>query len=1432
MSELPPPPETIPPPPGALNASRKSAPPADTAPTATTDKIGTATASSVRPGSSHTKFFAPLASSGTVPPNPSPPPYLKAEYPADYRPPEPLGSSPPGHDAMPELVYPEEDQTNPWISTNNDWEAGAGLAPFLSTWDYDSPDENLWWDKDYVSRLGPRPGVGMLPPKVAEALHDPDHALYQIIVSAPELPTSTSLSAPTTASAPNPASSAAQPAPPAYTSAPPPPPPTTSTPHITPDDLNVSIPHPRVLYSKQANAWVFLSVGAGALPPIIPSAQHRAFPDATRRQGTKNCLDEAASAAVNVWSNEAKTRTHHFHKYEKAVDGYSLEDPYLGKGVDKSFTPSSFSRVSLVDEPEFDRENKMDTGESPTAATTEEQPDGCAILDLYVCCQCQTYILASSESLPGVVSRESLEALVRERESNPAVGKTKEASVYSAITTLLSIIEKAIWGGNTRAVNVLGTGFQNRIGWNATVSDVFMQLGFSIVLPEPPLNQLRIALPNISPTTEAGQLARARLRRGWVELSSWIFLYSKQNARALRGYQGEQTLWVTALSAREDYQRAIGAHPDQVPRADLSHIDPSQFDRRAWSGLGMTLTTHSPDLVEYAYRRQIHCDPSLTPHYFEFLCKIANYGSLPGSLQLQSFVQVERSKGRWPREDVYRSAEMLGFSEDGELRIRWGDDVEDDFTLKAWWAAWRRVESYDLPKDDRDTTKRDLKEALRILSESKGSKELMHAYKQIMKRSTLGPNEAYAILGASKDFDDALMITVTELRITDQPTQRMRMLEALAFIAEERDSARLRKFIESGHDAGDSAQISHPEHPRGLNQLGNTCYLNSLLQYFFTIKDLRQAIDSGKFNDDIQLTDEDLKLHPIGGRLVTRREIERSRKFVKLLSGLFTNLTWSEMPAVTPEIELAKLALVTSKDEDDEKLASSSNTTATSATMVDSAPENDDMPGLETPDTVADLASLGRSSSILGKRRASGPLERSDPPDTTMSVAEGPGEGESEKDGFVIVPGRERIYGPPLPPPPPVADIAMANPTSPTADCEMKDGSQPELGEAIDRSSQTTLTQEAATEKAKVKNPPPLPPRRQKAEVKLDMMFGKQNDVAECMDNCMFQIEAAMQFDTTNASFGEVTGDVGLVKRLFYGKKRQRITAIEDEQRLIEPSVSAKDDVFAQLLVNVSDEGYDLYDGLSGFLDDTVELGGKKARMEVTLVDLPPILQIQLQRVQFNRDTLQQYKSNAYVKFEETLTMDRFLESADSEKKTKSRAIQVELKACRERIAALTQGQGAPYADAINNTISWVLHQDLQTYPELGVDEFLVEHLHAERDTLTAELAALRARAKVLKEEWESLWREDHSAEYELCSVFIHRGTSPSWGHYFFYSRNLPNNPDEWFKYNDSEVSMIKKDEVLADSTGSTANPYLLVYARKGANVIDTVHRQVITGVD
>ena len=72
------------------------------------------------------------------------------------------------------------------------------------------------------------------------------------------------------------------------------------------------------------------------------------------------------------------------------------------------------------------------------------------------------------------------------------------------------------------------------------------------------------------------------------------------------------------------------------------------------------------------------------------------------------------------------------------------------------------------------------------------------------------------------------------------------MKEAMEVIAETRNSTRLLTFVQSGIDsefclrlgifslqspaAGDPSTVSRPEWPRGLNQLGNTCYLNSLLQ--------------------------------------------------------------------------------------------------------------------------------------------------------------------------------------------------------------------------------------------------------------------------------------------------------------------------------------------------------------------------------------------------------------------------------------------------------------------------------------------------------------------------------------------------------------------------------------------------------------------------
>jgi ubiquitin carboxyl-terminal hydrolase 25/28 len=138
----------------------------------------------------------------------------------------------------------------------------------------------------------------------------------------------------------------------------------------------------------------------------------------------------------------------------------------------------------------------------------------------------------------------------------------------------------------------------------------------------------------------------------------------------------------------------------------------------------------------------------------------------------------------------------------------------------------------------------------------------------------------------------------------------------------------------------------------------------------------------------------------------------------------------------------------------------------------------------------------------------------------------------------------------------------------------------------------------------------------------------------------------------------------------------------------------------------------------------------------------------------------------------------------------------------------LTDLQDSPYTSFLEHTRKFLAGLQSASLP--GIDDGVLGQLSDEQDGIRLEIDALRIRIDQLKNELEMLWRDCTEAAYELTSVFVHRGSSPSWGHYFFYSRHLPNSPDSWFKYNDSDVSVVSKDEVLADTTGSTANPYLV----------------------
>ncbi|KZV90932.1 cysteine proteinase [Exidia glandulosa HHB12029] len=1096
------------------------------------------------------------------------------------------------------------------------------------------------------------------------------------------------------------------------------------------DEVRTAVPHPNAYFCRAENGWVLLETKRSTVMPTLlhlPKDAH--LPDSERRN-----KKSAPCSGLEP---------HHFHRYAEAADGEALTTPY----VQREWEPKHSDRMTA-----------------------------------FICCSCQLYTLVSSYTIPGVIPGRWVEQFAEERAKFPTPGKTGEDMVVQGLLAILKIIENIIWKGQEQALRSTSNYYAGRVGWTESTVCIWEALRFSHehIPAEGTTPEHHLLRP---PAKEPGNYAR--LLRAWIELSAWLADFRRRTPKSKITIAASSKVFVKTENATQILQESLGAYPDQIAREHA----PDGVETEMITGLGLTRNTWNAEHIKHAYKCQTYCDPAHIPQHFTRLTHLAS-----AAVGLEELMATERSLGRWTQEELHSAVACLGFGEKGVIGVEadyvkhfWNSaalplndaDGDDEFIESAYKHQRNAPHSgslgLDIGEGALQSSASDLKTSLKIIAEYRGSKRLMQVVKAPEPMSI---SRAYETLGIPRELDDDAMIcTIYNIRLEESPANVDKYNEAFGVIAQTRDSERLRQFVKTGADPGDIAARRPPNWPRGLNQLGNTCYLNSLLQYLFTIKDLREAIAPEATAHLEKVTDDELKKHRVGGRLVTRKEVARSKKFVAHLANLFVDLQLREDPSITPALELAKLALVTSKDEEEDERAASPVVATAGASRRPGTNSSASTDATLVEDEVHLVSDTPSPNSVLGKRlrRTKSAMDV----DTDASKAE---DAALERDGFVVIP---------------------------------RAGSEPQV-QPMDSSEDKTEPFIGPV------GPPPLPPRKKsKFDESGSMMFGKQHDVSECMDNCMFQIETALlKFDGDGSEDVQKTS---VVKRLFYGKLRQRVTALEGGK------VNEKEDLFMSLPVNVVDENIDLYDGLAGYFDDIVEFEGKKSRMEVTLVDLPPVLHIQLQRVQFNRDTLQPYKSHAYVKFGESLHMDRFLDSATPQLREQSKAIHTQLMECRERLHTLTQGKHAPYTGALQHTLNFLKGQEAIEL-ESDVDDKLVAFLNSEQGVLEDETKTLRARIATLVEQREALWATvpaSPQADYELTSVFVHRGSGPSWGHYFFYSRNLPDKPDEWFKYNDSDVTIATRDEVLRDTTGDTANAYMLVYARKGADVMHTIHRTV-----
>lgn len=120
-------------------------------------------------------------------------------------------------------------------------------------------------------------------------------------------------------------------------------------------------------------------------------------------------------------------------------------------------------------------------------------------------------------------------------------------------------------------------------------------------------------------------------------------------------------------------------------------------------------------------------------------------------------------------------------------------------------------------------------------------------------------------------------------------------------------------------------------------------------------------------------------------------------------------------------------------------------------------------------------------------------------------------------------------------------------------------------------------------------------------------------------------------------------------------------------------------ELFSHLLVDVAEGDRDIYSALDSSFDiERVDLEGREAKRFLSISHLPPILQIQVQRVQYDRAKASAYKSNSHLSFPNTIYLDRYMDTIDPElqrRREETWKWKEELKTLESRVAALTNTQ-------------------------------------------------------------------------------------------------------------------------------------------------------------
>ncbi|KAJ9197928.1 hypothetical protein DTO164E3_5484 [Paecilomyces variotii] len=872
-----------------------------------------------------------------------------------------------------------------------------------------------------------------------------------------------------------------------------------------------------------------------------------------------------------------------------------------------------------------------------------------------------------------------------------------------------------------------------------------------------------------------------------------------------------------------NYPRAVGWREFQMPGTPC------------YEDLGAVEDMSSALVVE-AYNRQISVDPSRAPFYLQNLKTVASLRDGSEREVIDQAVMVAYSEGQYTEEDVVKAYKYFGLSHEdptltedsiiGKFYAFLSATTHEAETRKQLWrigdsrrsehikaAAEERVSTpeqalvflgvdektpddfivtmYTAKITDSPASKDLARRAVEIIAEARKSETLSH----FLKTGETGLGEmdvgdAYRLLQIpDRTVDDAAIMAAYTICVDEAPGQIETYNRALSIIAKDKDSAILGNLV-SGSTAQSDRKLS--EWPVGLQNIGNTCYLNSLLQFYFTVRPYREMVLDFE-NHKMDMGEESLSQKQVGSRKVTKNEVERSQRFLRELRTLFQNMITSPSSSVTPSPELARLTLI-----------SSTNEAAIRRKSTISGPRPG---GLGEINGVAVMGPLGPPKTGTSDESAEQTATAA-PVTAETYVSKESTTSDVDSDATLVDSSRNETPGPPADNKenqPPLGNDASEQDIKPTSE-EEKD--------AIATDSQATPGPIGPPNR-----PPPVPPRpssdaERQRQLLEEVEIGAQQDVTEVINNVLFQSQCAIK-PRAIAPDGE---QLDQVKDLFYGRTQSYITA--------ERGVRSKEELWCDIKVDVASGSRDIYAAIDGAFDaQKVHVDGEIAEQFGSISKLPPILQIQVQRVQFDPVKKTSYKSTHHLELKETIYLDRYMDTQQEELMNRRRqcwawkdTLRV-LEARREELLRKEENDRQDMPALFDNAKRVLedldaMKDDEETADDaIEIDPQTITELDQLSQITKTELAFVEQEIRDTQAMISSQFADYKHLPYRLYAVFVHHG-SVEFGHYYIYIYDFKK--DVWRKYNDSDITEVHNRAEIFESQGrNPPTPYFLVYVNE-----------------